>query len=327
MTTPSSPILEIKGMKKYFPLRSSMFGGAKDVVHAVDGVDIEISRGEVVALVGESGCGKSTIGRAILGLSPPTQGEIFFKGRRIDNLSRSAFHELRQQIQVVYQDPFSSLNPRMRIHSIIAEPIVNFRLTSSKKNLDARIEELLDQVRLPREAASKFPHEFSGGQRQRIGIARALASNPELIVLDEAVSALDVSVKAQIVNLLMELQDRLSVAMLFISHDLAIVEHVADRVVVMYLGKIVETGSRSAVFSRPAHPYTQALLDAVPIPDPSLSRETVILRGDIPSPINPAPGCRFKTRCSFVFDRCQNDEPQLRNVGEEHKIACHLNQT
>ena len=245
-------------------------------------------------------------------------------GQRIDDLSAGALRPVRRRMQVVFQDPFSSLNPRMRVKDIVAEPIRNFGLATSAADLDARVAALLDKVRLPRDAADRWPHEFSGGQRQRIGIARALAAEPDLIICDEAVSALDVSVKAQIVNLLQDLQRDLGLAMLFISHDLAIVEHMTHRVAVMYLGKIVEIAPKRAIFSAPKHPYTQALLSAVPVPEPGAKRQRIILKGDVPSPINPPKGCRFHTRCPYVFDRCRTEEPPLHPAGEEHAVACHL---
>ena len=325
MTEPGTPLLEIRGLKKHFPLPHSVFQkGAAQTIHAVDGVDLVVHRGETLALVGESGCGKSTLGRAVLGLSPVTAGEIRFEGDRIDNLSRARFRDMRRRIQVVFQDPFSSLNPRMRVRDIVGEPLVNFGLARRGPDLEARVSDLLDQVHLPRDAGSRYPHEFSGGQRQRIGIARALSTRPDLIVLDEAVSALDVSVKAQIINLLAELQQRLGLAMLFISHDLAIVEYLADTVAVMYLGRVAERGPRASVFAHPRHPYTQALLSAVPIPDPESTREAIILTGDIPSPINPQPGCRFKTRCRYVFDRCRTEDPALHAQPTGQVVACHL---
>ena len=322
---PGAPLLEIRGVKKHFRLSNSFVReDAVQTVHAVDGVDLVVRRGETVALVGESGCGKSTLGRCVLGLSPPTEGEILFEGKRIDNLKRATFREMRRRIQVVFQDPFSSLNPRMRVRSIIGEPLVNFRLVKGRQELDRRVGDLLEQVHLPRDAGLRYPHEFSGGQRQRIGIARALATDPDLVILDEAVSALDVSVKAQIINLLAELQQRLGLAMLFISHDLAIVEHLADTVAVMYLGKVAELGPRRAVFAAPVHPYTQALLSAVPVADPTIKREAIVLKGDIPSSINPAPGCRFKTRCPYAFERCQTEQPPLRERSAGQSAACHL---
>ena len=253
-----------------------------------------------------------------------TAGQVVLDGQRIDDLSAGALWPMRRRMQVVFQDPFSSLNPRMRVKDIVAEPIRNFGLATSAADLDARVGALLDRVRLPRDAADRWPHEFSGGQRQRIGIARALAAEPDLIICDEAVSALDVSVKAQIINLLQDLQRELGLAMLFISHDLAIVEHMTHRVAVMYLGKIVEIAPKRAIFSAPKHPYTQALLSAVPVPDPSAKRQRIILKGDVPSPINPPKGCRFHTRCPYVFDRCRIEEPMLQPVGEHHAVACHL---
>ncbi len=316
-------LLEVSDLKKHFPVHAGVLGRRAGTVYAVDGVSFDISRGETLSLVGESGCGKSTVGRAVLRLLAPTSGEVHLDGERIDNLPASQLRPLRRRMQVVFQDPFSSLNPRMRVRDILAEPITNFGLAHGRA-LEDRIAELLDTVRLPREAAGRFPHEFSGGQRQRIGIARALAPGADLIVCDEAVSALDVSVKAQIVNLLADLQDRLGLALLFISHDLAIVEHLTHRVAVMYLGKIVELTDRRTLFTRAHHPYTRALLSAVPVPDPHARRQRMILHGDVPSPINPPSGCRFHTRCPFVFDRCRVEEPRLRPVGPGQVSACHL---
>jgi peptide/nickel transport system ATP-binding protein len=323
--TPASsrPLLEVKGLKKHFPVYGGLFGAQVGNVYAVDGVSFSINKGETLSLVGESGCGKSTVGKAVLRLYPITDGEVLLEGRRVDNLSAGELRPLRKRMQVVFQDPFSSLNPRQRLRDIIAEPIVNFGLASGSE-LDDRVGELLDKVRLPREAMYRYPHEFSGGQRQRIAIARALAPGSDMIICDEAVSALDVSVKAQIVNLLSDLQDELGLSLLFISHDLAIVEHLTHRVAVMYLGKIVEMADRKTLFSAPHHPYTRALLSAVPVPDPTVKRNRIILHGDVPSPINPPSGCRFHTRCPFVFDRCKVDEPQLRDVGMGRMSACHL---
>ncbi len=318
------PLLEVMALKKHFPLRGGLLGGVTGQVYAVDGVSFHIDRGETLSLVGESGCGKSTVGKTILRLVDPTDGEVWLDGKRIDNLPTSQLRPLRQRVQVVFQDPFSSLNPRMRVGDIIAEPLRNFGLTSNASELQDRVAKLMDTVRLPRDAMRRFPHEFSGGQRQRIGIARALAPGADLIICDEAVSALDVSVKAQIVNLLSDLQDELGLALLFISHDLAIVEHLTHRVAVMYLGKIVEVADRRTLFAAPRHPYTRALLSAVPVPDPLARRDRVILTGDVPSPINPPSGCRFHTRCPYVFDRCRTEEPVLRDVGGGQKAACHL---
>jgi peptide/nickel transport system ATP-binding protein len=318
-----SALLEVNDLKKHFPLRRRLWRKA-GAVRAVDGVSFHIDRGETLALVGESGCGKSTVGRAVLRLFDITAGQVVLDGRRIDDLSAPTLRPLRRRMQVVFQDPFSSLNPRLKVRDILAEPIRNFGLATSQADLDRRIHMLLDTVHLPRDAANRWPHEFSGGQRQRIGIARALAAEPDLIICDEAVSALDVSVKAQIVNLLQDLQRRLGLALLFISHDLAIVEHMTHRVAVMYLGKIVETARKREIFAAPKHPYTKALLSAVPVPMPGAARDRIILKGDVPSPSNPPGGCRFHTRCPYVFDRCRTVEPQLRQITPGQFAACHL---
>ncbi|MDA9411134.1 MULTISPECIES: ABC transporter ATP-binding protein [unclassified Bradyrhizobium] len=320
----SVPLLQVNDLKKHFPVNKGLFGRKSEFVYAVDGVSFEIARGETLSLVGESGCGKSTVGRAILRLFDVTSGQVILDGQRIDDALPSTMRQMRRRVQVVFQDPFSSLNPRMRVRDILAEPIRNFGLAKSATDLETRVTALMDTVRLPREALNRRPHEFSGGQRQRIGIARALAAEPELIVCDEAVSALDVSVKAQIVNLLQDLQREFGLALLFISHDLAIVEHMTHRVAVMYLGKIVEVAPRRQIFAAPRHPYTKALLSAVPLPDPGAKRSPIILGGDVPSPINPPKGCRFHTRCPYVFDRCRTEEPQLRSAEGEQWVACHL---
>src|SRR6267154_3281313 len=319
----SAALLQVNDLKKHFRVRGG-FLGTPAWVYAVDGVSFQIARGETLSLVGESGCGKSTVGRAILRLFDVTAGQVILDGQRIDDISVGALRPIRRRMQVVFQDPFSSLNPRMRVKDIVAEPIRNFGLAASASDLDARVAALLDRVRLPRDAAQRWPHEFSGGQRQRIGIARALAADPDLIICDEAVSALDVSVKAQIVNLLQDLQRELGLAMLFISHDLAIVEHMTHRVAVMYLGKIVETAPKREIFASPKHPYTRALLSAVPVPTPGAARDRIILKGDVPSPSNPPSGCRFHTRCPYVFDRCRSEEPELRSTGSGQWVACHL---
>ncbi len=318
-------ILDVTDLKKHFPIRGGLFGTTVANVFAVDGVSFSIAKGETLSLVGESGCGKSTVGKAVLRLFPLTAGQVVLNGTRIDDMPAGTLRPLRRQMQVVFQDPFSSLNPRMRVRDILAEPIRNFGLAKDKADLDRRIAELMDKVRLPRDAVGRWPHEFSGGQRQRIGIARALAAEPDLIVCDEAVSALDVSVKAQIVNLLQDLQSELGLAMLFISHDLAIVEHMTHRVAVMYLGKIVEVADRKSLFGRPRHPYTEALLSAVPVPVPGAERNRITLQGDVPSPIRPPPGCRFHTRCPYAFDRCRVEEPLLKDTVPGHLSACHLN--
>ena len=318
------PILEVTDLKKHFPIRAGFFGGTTGYVYAVDGVSFEIARGETLSLVGESGCGKSTVGKAILRLFDITDGQVVLDGTRIDDLPAGRLRPLRRRIQVVFQDPFSSLNPRMRVRDILAEPIRNFGLAKDGRDLEQRVAALMDKVRLPRDAVNRWPHEFSGGQRQRIGIARALAAEPDIIICDEAVSALDVSVKAQIVNLLQDLQQELGLAMLFISHDLAIVEHMTHRVAVMYLGKIVEVAPKRELFAAPKHPYTEALLSAVPVPEPGAQRQRIILKGDVPSPINPPKGCRFHTRCPYAFDRCRVEEPPLRPLATGHLAACHL---
>jgi peptide/nickel transport system ATP-binding protein len=325
----SVPLLQVNDLKKHFPVRSGLAAlglGQRQRVYAVDGVSFNIARGETLALVGESGCGKSTVGRAILRLFDITAGQIVLDGHRIDDLSAAALRPLRRRVQVVFQDPFSSLNPRMRVRDIIAEPMRNFAIAKSAADMDARVGALLNKVRLPRDAAGRWPHEFSGGQRQRIGIARALAAEPDLIVCDEAVSALDVSVKAQIVNLLHDLQQELGLSLLFISHDLAIVEHMTHLVAVMYLGRIVELGPKRNVFAAPKHPYTEALLSAVPVPEPGAARQRIVLKGDVPSPVNPPKGCRFHTRCPYVFDRCRTEEPKLQLIGQGHFTACHLHE-
>ena len=322
--TPNRPLLEVKNLKKHFPIHGGLLGRATAKVYAVDGVSFDIAKGETLSLVGESGCGKSTVGKALLRLYPITDGEVHLDGKRIDNMAASKLRPIRQRMQVVFQDPFSSLNPRMKIVDILGEPLTNFGMAKNRADLREKVALLMDKVRLPRDAIDRFPHEFSGGQRQRIGIARALAPGSALIICDEAVSALDVSVKAQIINLLVDLQDELGLALLFISHDLATVEHLTHRVAVMYLGKIVELTDRRTLFSKSHHPYTKALLSAVPVPDPTAPRNRVILTGDVPSPINPPSGCRFHTRCPLVHDRCRTEEPVLRTVGEGHSSACHL---
>ena len=320
----SPVLLEVNDLKKHFPLRGSLLrpGGLR--VYAVDGVSFRIDKGETLALVGESGCGKSTVGRAILRLFEITAGQVVLDGQRIDDMPVGSLRPLRRRMQVVFQDPLSSLNPRMRVRDLLAEPIRNFALAKSTADMDARIDLLLEKVRLPREAKTRWPHEFSGGQRQRIAIARALAAEPDLVVCDEAVSALDVSVKAQIVNLLQDLQREFGLALLFISHDLAIVEHMTHRVAVMYLGKIVELAPKMSIFAAPKHPYTEALLSAVPTPEPGARRRRIILKGDVPSPINPPKGCRFHTRCPYAFDRCRTEEPELRAMPDGQFVACHL---
>jgi peptide/nickel transport system ATP-binding protein len=325
MTTERA-LLEVNGLKKHFPIHGGLLGQTTARVYAVDGITFDIRRGETLSLVGESGCGKSTVGKAILRLYNLTEGEVYLAGERIDTMRPHQLRAMRRRVQVVFQDPFSSLNPRMKVRDILAEPLRNFGLARGRRDVTEKVEALMDKVRLPRDAINRYPHEFSGGQRQRIGIARALAPGADLIICDEAVSALDVSVKAQIINLLADLQDELGLSLLFISHDLATVEHLTHRVAVMYLGKIVEIADRRTLFANPHHPYTKALLSAVPVPDPTAKRQRIILKGDVPSPINPPTGCRFHTRCPFAFDRCRTEEPLLRPVADGQQSACHLDE-
>jgi oligopeptide/dipeptide ABC transporter ATP-binding protein len=318
-----APLLSVKDLVKHFPVRKGLLQRTVGQVHAVDGISFDIAAGETLGLVGESGCGKSTAGKAILRLIEPTAGEIRISGARIDGLSRHQMRPYRRQLQVVFQDPYSSLNPRLRIRDIIAEPLVNYGV-SGRRERENRVAGLAFKVGLREDALDRFPHEFSGGQRQRIGIARALALNPHLIVCDEPVSALDVSVQAQVINLLGDLQREYGLSYLFIAHDLAVVEHISHRIAVMYLGRIVEIADKAALFARPQHPYTEALLSAVPVPDPEAARKRIILKGDVPSPINPPSGCRFHTRCPYAVARCSTDEPEMREVFPGHHVACHL---
>ncbi|MGA8379895.1 MAG: dipeptide ABC transporter ATP-binding protein [Stellaceae bacterium] len=322
---PSVPLLSVRGLVKHFPVRKGLFQRVVGQVHAVDGISFDIAPGETLGLVGESGCGKSTAGKAILKLIEPTAGEIHVDGVRVDRLSRHRMRPYRRQLQVVFQDPYSSLNPRLKIRDIIGEPLVNFGVSGGSELAD-RVASLALKVGLRADALARFPHEFSGGQRQRVGIARALALNPRLIVCDEPVSALDVSVQAQVINLLGDLQQELGLSYLFVAHDLAVVEHISRRIAVMYLGKIVELADKAALFTRPQHPYTEALLSAVPVPDPDpeIARRRIILKGDVPSPIDPPSGCRFHTRCPYAFARCVEEEPQMREVFPGHHVACHL---
>ncbi|HXY99294.1 MAG TPA: dipeptide ABC transporter ATP-binding protein [Stellaceae bacterium] len=323
MSATPPPLLEVEGLKKYFPVHRGVLARVAGQVHAVDGIGFTIAEGETLGLVGESGCGKSTAGKTILKLIEPTAGMVKLRGERIDHLGPREMRPYRRELQVVFQDPYASLNPRLSAGEIVAEPLVNFGVMRGAA-LKERVAELFAKVGLRPEAMRRYPHEFSGGQRQRIGIARALALEPRLIVCDEPVSALDVSVQAQVVNLLRDLQQELHLSYLFVAHDLAVVEHISHRVAVMYLGKIVELAPKDALFSAPLHPYTEALLSAVPLPDPEARRKRIILSGEVPSPINPPVGCRFHTRCPYAEERCRIEEPALRAVAPGRLVACHL---
>jgi peptide/nickel transport system ATP-binding protein len=326
MTNAATPLLEVQGLRKYFPVRNGWLPSSGGQVHAVDGVSFAIGYGETLGLVGESGCGKSTVGKVTLKLTDPSGGRILLRGKDITKLSRGQMRPHRRNMQVIFQDPFSSLNPRMTAGAIVAEPLINFNV-APRKEIPERIAELFQRVGLPPESASRLPHEFSGGQRQRLGIARALALRPSLILGDEPVSALDVSIQAQVINLLVDLQKEFNLSYLFIAHDLAVVEHISHRVAVMYLGKIVELADTPSLFGDPLHPYTEALLAAVPRPVPARGgprRRRVILQGDVPSPISPPSGCRFRTRCRYAFDRCKVEEPAFLEVKPGHWAACHL---
>ena len=312
--------LVVEGLTKHYPVRKGILNRKVAKVHAVDGVSFEIGRAETLGLVGESGCGKSTVGRCILRLVEPTAGTIALAGEDITHLGRAQMRPHRQTLQAIFQDPYSSLNQRMRAGDIIAEPLVNFGQAPTREYIG----DLMEKVGLRREQIDHHPHEFSGGQRQRLVIAKALALEPAVIVCDEAVSALDVSVQAQVINLLTELQDRHRIAYLFIAHDLAVVEHISHRIAVMYLGEIVELAQKRDLFEEPLHPYTQALLDAVPIPDPEIARDGAIISGDVPSPLSPPPGCRFHTRCPHAMPRCKAEPPAYREVKPGHFAACHL---
>ncbi|HEX4622222.1 MAG TPA: dipeptide ABC transporter ATP-binding protein [Myxococcaceae bacterium] len=319
----SEPLLRVADLRAEYPIRSGLWGRPVGTVRAVDGVSFEIARGETFGLVGESGCGKSTLGRTLIRLVDPTAGSIQFEGVEISRLSQRQLRPLRRRMQMIFQDPYGSLNPRMRVRDIIGEPLVIHRLAAGAE-LDRRVAELLDTTGLPREAARRYPHEFSGGQRQRIGIARALAMKPDLVIADEPISALDVSIQAQIVNLLADLQRQMQLAYLFIAHDLRIVEYLSDRVAVMYLGKLVELAPARALYRSPKHPYTQALLSAVPRTDPERKRERVALQGDVPSLLDPPKGCAFHPRCPYVMERCRVEVPPLYSLGEGRSASCFL---
>ncbi|PJK15670.1 peptide ABC transporter ATP-binding protein [Chryseomicrobium excrementi] len=318
-------LLKVEGLKQYFPIKGGFLGRTVNHVKAVDDISFTIYEGETVSIVGESGCGKSTTGRSILRLEEPTEGKVEFQGVDLATISKRQMRDYRKDLQIIFQDPYASINPRQTVASVLNEAMeIQNVLPANKRR--ARIEELLETVGLLPYQADRFPHEFSGGQRQRIGIARALSVDPKLIICDEAVSALDVSIQAQVLNLLEDLQEQYNLTYLFISHDLGVVRHISDRIIVMYLGKIVEIADKHSLFENPQHPYTKALLSAIPVPDPDKKKERIVLKGDVPSPIDPPAGCRFHTRCPFATDKCRTEEPKLRTsdlMKEGHEAACH----
>lgn len=324
MVESADALLRVEGLTKHFPVLRGFFRRQVGVVRAVDDVSFTLGRRKTLAVVGESGCGKTTAGRAVLRLVEPDRGHVWFRGKDLPTLARDELREMRRHMQIIFQDPYSSLNPRHTIGQIVGRPLLLHGVAASAAEADDRVRELLVRVGLQPRYISRYPHEFSGGQRQRIGIARAIALRPDFVVCDEAVSALDVSVRAQVLNLLMDLQDEFGLAYIFVTHDLSVVRHLADEVLVMYLGQVVERAPREAMFRRPSHPYTQALLSAAPEPDPARRRARIVLQGDVPSPMNPPAGCRFHTRCPLVHDRCRAEVPAPHAVGPAHQVACHL---
>jgi len=317
-------LLELKNVKKYFPVKAGVFRRTVDHVKAVDDISFHIFKGETLGLVGESGCGKSTTGRTILRLLEATEGEIYFEGKNLVELDKKELREIRKDMQIIFQDPYASLNPRMTVADIVGEPLDIHNLADSKQERNERVLEILDTVGLSEDHMKRYPHEFSGGQRQRIGVARALAVDPKIIIADEPVSALDVSIQAQVINMMQDLQDDFDLTYLFIAHDLSVVKHISDRIAVMYLGKLVEIADKTELFENTLHPYTQALLSAIPIADPTYDKERIILEGDVPSPVDPPSGCRFHPRCPKAMDVCSEKEPEFKDYGDGHYAACHL---
>ncbi|HZK11767.1 MAG TPA: oligopeptide/dipeptide ABC transporter ATP-binding protein [Atribacterota bacterium] len=324
MVAEKKVLLKVSNLKKYFPVKAGIFQKTIAYVKAVDDIDLYINEGETMGLVGESGCGKTTIGETILRLNKNAMGKILFKGEDLLLLNKKELREMRKGMQMIFQDPYSSLNPRMTVAEIVGEPLDIHNLTKNKKEKEEKVKGLLNDVGITLTQMNRYPYEFSGGQRQRIGVARALAVKPQLIVADEPVSALDVSIQAQIINMLKDLQNKYNLAYLFISHDLSVVKHISDRVAVMYLGKIVEQANKKELFSKPLHPYTQSLLSAIPVPDPKYKKNMVILNGDVPNSINPPSGCYFHPRCPKVMNICRKARPELKDYGNKHSIACHL---
>lgn len=323
MSEDKKVLLEVQKVKKEFVTSKSLTGKPLKIVHAVDSVDLTIYEGETIGVVGESGCGKSTLGRCILQLIRPTAGNVLYRGEDITKLNKEQMRQMRRKMQLIFQDPYASLNPRMTVLELIMAPLEAFGIGTMEERVQ-RVKEIMELVGMPENMMNRYPHEFSGGQRQRICIARALALNPEFIVCDEPVSALDVSIQAQIINLLRDLQKERGLTYLFISHDLSVVEHISDTVGVMYLGGMVESGETADIFGNPLHPYTKALFSAIPMPDPDVRKERILLKGDIPSPANPPAGCKFHTRCSECMEICKHEEPQVKDVGNGHKVKCHL---